>query len=349
MHVRTNRLLPFFLGMVPAIMLGYFGLVFITPASAQTSSSSVSDECHITTHCLGTDKVCTKDSDCLVKKCVSTAIRLNYHIPGVTEMLAGDETGKKYPYVQNMSCFIADMYRYLAGIAGILAVVMMIYGGIKYTVSFGNPSKLQDARDTISSAMIGLALVLGSYVILNFINPKITSLKVPGLQPIAKNELGDPTVWQGIKICTLSNSKLGGALACGAYWHGGKDDQCTIVSSSSCGGSKICTMARRSLDISIRTIDNKSWIACDETVPVKYMDKDWQATGDSDEFCGFLIFDDGIIHDNIRVGTKCQDDERGCGIDLVDYSPIIYGPGEKHPPGMEDEKYIGKIPSAKCY
>ncbi|XOU94433.1 MAG: hypothetical protein ACNFW9_00005, partial [Candidatus Kerfeldbacteria bacterium] len=38
-----------------------------------------------------------------------------------------------------------------------------------------------DAKDTIFSAVVGLVLVLGAYVLLNLINPNITTLKVPGL------------------------------------------------------------------------------------------------------------------------------------------------------------------------
>lgn len=168
MNFRRTKILPFILGMMSVIMATLFVFISVRPVDAQSAASSqVSPECNITD----------------VKK----AIRLSIYIPGVTVMLA-DETGTKHPYVQSMACFIADIYRYLAGVAGILAVVMMIYGGIKYTVSFGNPSTLQDARDTVSSAMIGLALVLGTYVILNFINPALTSLKVPYLSDI-KGEL----------------------------------------------------------------------------------------------------------------------------------------------------------------
>jgi hypothetical protein len=104
----------------------------------------------------------------------------NFTIPG-SKFIAGQAVEVDG---STLGDWITAAYVFFVGAAGILAVVMMMYGGIKYTVSFGNPSKLQDARDTITSAMIGLVLVLGSYLILNFINPGLTSLKAPNLPVI---------------------------------------------------------------------------------------------------------------------------------------------------------------------
>lgn len=48
-----------------------------------------------------------------------------------------------------------------------LAVLFIIYGGIMMMINSGNPSKLQESRGIILSAVIGLAILLGSWVILN--------------------------------------------------------------------------------------------------------------------------------------------------------------------------------------
>lgn len=54
-------------------------------------------------------------------------------------------------------------------LAPILCLIYIIIGGIKTTISSGNPEKLQHAKRTIKYAIIGCAVVLLSYPILNFI------------------------------------------------------------------------------------------------------------------------------------------------------------------------------------
>lgn len=45
-------------------------------------------------------------------------------------------------------------------IGALLAVAMIIIGGFKYITSGGNPQVLQDAKDTVVGALIGLAFLL---------------------------------------------------------------------------------------------------------------------------------------------------------------------------------------------
>jgi hypothetical protein len=45
----------------------------------------------------------------------------------------------------------------------------------------GEPAKLGEAKDRIRSAFFGLILLLGSWLILNTINPQLTTLKMPSL------------------------------------------------------------------------------------------------------------------------------------------------------------------------
>jgi hypothetical protein len=45
--------------------------------------------------------------------------------------------------------------------------------------SQGNPSATGDAKDKIQKALLGLLLVLASFLILQIINPELTLLKDP--------------------------------------------------------------------------------------------------------------------------------------------------------------------------
>lgn len=80
--------------------------------------------------------------------------------------------------VKNMAEYIGIMYQYLAGIAGVMAVAMIMYGGMKWIFSAGDASKIGTAKEVISHAVIGLILVFGSFLILNTINPALVHLRV---------------------------------------------------------------------------------------------------------------------------------------------------------------------------
>lgn len=58
--------------------------------------------------------------------------------------------------------------------------------------SAGDPSKSSDARDQIFNAVLGLVIMLASWMILNTINPQLVELKEPGLA----DEPAEPTQQQ---------------------------------------------------------------------------------------------------------------------------------------------------------
>lgn len=57
----------------------------------------------------------------------------------------------------------------LLSAVGIISVVMIIWGGITYSYSAGDPSKAQLAKRVITAAIIGLILSLMAFVILNVV------------------------------------------------------------------------------------------------------------------------------------------------------------------------------------
>ena len=52
---------------------------------------------------------------------------------------------------------------------GIISVIMLILGGIRYVVSGGDSKKVTDAKNTIMYAIIGLIVAILSYAIVNFV------------------------------------------------------------------------------------------------------------------------------------------------------------------------------------
>lgn len=54
------------------------------------------------------------------------------------------------------------------GVLGAIAVIMVIYGGMRYVRSQGNPQELTKAREAIMYAIIGLAIAVLAEAIINF-------------------------------------------------------------------------------------------------------------------------------------------------------------------------------------
>src|SRR3990167_6176041 len=64
------------------------------------------------------------------------------------------------------------------GIAGGIAFLMIVYGGFRLAFSSGDPKAVQEARDIISSAIVGLLLVVFSVFLLNLIGVDILGLPI---------------------------------------------------------------------------------------------------------------------------------------------------------------------------
>lgn len=54
-------------------------------------------------------------------------------------------------------------------IVGIIAVIMLIIGGIKYVISGGDAKKVTDAKNTVLYAIIGLIIAFLAFAIVNFV------------------------------------------------------------------------------------------------------------------------------------------------------------------------------------
>ena len=76
--------------------------------------------------------------------------------------------------------FIKYIFVFSLGIVGLVGLIAIIIAGFKYVTSVGDPNKAAEAKGGISSALLGILLLLGSYLILNAINPDLLKLKITG-------------------------------------------------------------------------------------------------------------------------------------------------------------------------
>jgi len=81
---------------------------------------------------------------------------------------------------------LAEMVKYFyewgVTIGGLVAFLALVMAGFQYMTSAGDPSKMKEATERIKSAILGLVLLLGSYLVLNLINPELTTLRMPSLE-----------------------------------------------------------------------------------------------------------------------------------------------------------------------
>lgn len=89
----------------------------------------------------------------------------------------------EHTFVAGATKYINVAYKYAIGLAVLFAVVTIIYAGFQWMLS-GIADKVQDAKDKIQSAVLGLLLILSAYTLLNTINPQLTQLRTPPMQAI---------------------------------------------------------------------------------------------------------------------------------------------------------------------
>ena len=151
--------------------------------------------------------------------------------------------------VSDFGNYIAVLYRYVIGLAGTAAVVMIVYGGFLYLLGSAT-SDVGKGKQIIQDAIIGLLLVLGSYTILATVNPNTLSLKVPELKtitavalpanaPVNTSNQGcneDANCGAG-KVCLLHAKENCAGGYCGRCTDGSSGMRCRCVGSG-CGADR---------------------------------------------------------------------------------------------------------------
>ncbi len=72
---------------------------------------------------------------------------------------------------------IAYIYEWAITLGGLALFVVLIYAGVEYLTSAGKPETMRSAKDRIKDGVIGLILLLSIWLILNTINPALTSFE----------------------------------------------------------------------------------------------------------------------------------------------------------------------------
>lgn len=70
---------------------------------------------------------------------------------------------------RNIRDYIAILIKGALSLLGAIFIVLIVLAGFKWMTSAGNSSKIDEAKSTIVNSVIGLAVVLAAYAIVNFV------------------------------------------------------------------------------------------------------------------------------------------------------------------------------------
>ncbi len=76
--------------------------------------------------------------------------------------------------VTKIQTFIKSIIQILVTVAGLVSAGFFVWGGFGYITSSGNPEMLDRSKKTILYSAIGLAVVLGSFVLTNIVSDLAT-------------------------------------------------------------------------------------------------------------------------------------------------------------------------------
>jgi len=113
-----------------------------------------------------------------------------------------------------LSVFFRYIYNLGIILAGSLCFVTAVLGGLKYILAGPRPDRLKEAREQIGFAFLGLMIILGSWMLLNTINPDLTIIGSPELEtfdqymPLPPRSSGQATLnYYEIPVGTLITSE----------------------------------------------------------------------------------------------------------------------------------------------
>ncbi|MEX0616638.1 MAG: TrbC/VirB2 family protein [Candidatus Woykebacteria bacterium] len=92
----------------------------------------------------------------------------------VTSLIVAAPAFAQSADVSKISNFIQNIITILVTLSGFVATGFFVWGGFSYITSTGNPESLDRSKKTIFYSAIGLAIVLGAFVISNIVTQVAT-------------------------------------------------------------------------------------------------------------------------------------------------------------------------------
>jgi hypothetical protein len=138
---------------------------------------------------------------------------LNIDIPNVK--FSPPKINGEYIHVEYISQYVSGVYKYLLSIGSIIAVVMIMIGGLQYSIGAVSEEQINKAKKRIKDAVIGLVLLLSTILILQNTNPNLIkgiSLQLEIIRGVPlPDETSAPDVMPGKPPSVAMHNILGGS------------------------------------------------------------------------------------------------------------------------------------------
>lgn len=85
--------------------------------------------------------------------------------------------------------YVVYFFTFGISIGGIIALLSLTVAGIQFVMSAENPERRNEAVARVKGSLIGLALLVSSFIIVGTINPQLQSIKVQPLNPLGGIQL----------------------------------------------------------------------------------------------------------------------------------------------------------------
>jgi len=157
-----------------------------------------------------------------------------------------DETGAYTCSIPWLGEYISGIYNYALSIAGILAAIVLMAGGVLWLVSGGDASRITQAKELIVGSVSGLIILMASYVILYQVNPDMVkfnpislSLVKGRIVKLAEGRYGSEAQSYQQSTCATDTELKNGVefYATGYYkpaWENTADFFCVVAMQCSC-------------------------------------------------------------------------------------------------------------------
>ena len=109
--------------------------------------------------------------------------------------IAGEALTEQRIIKEGLPGYVKYIFTLAVGLIGFVIFGVLIYNGIKYLTSTGDPTKMSDARAGIFYAFLGGLLLVSSVLIFNTINPQLAIMELPEVPVL------ETVVMPGVYIC----------------------------------------------------------------------------------------------------------------------------------------------------
>ncbi len=155
--------------MTLAMAVTVIGLPLIARAADRVATGGA---CKYTSDCASKDDICAADKDTGTKTCTVSA----------DTNLGDDQTANLTNFQTasglgggDLTTMIGSIIKVALSLLGVVAVLIILYGGFRWMISNGDETKVGDAKKLIIAGIIGLIIIIAAYAIASFVITNLIS------------------------------------------------------------------------------------------------------------------------------------------------------------------------------